>query len=95
MPTMDWLKDHYRNSRDAIYPRRALERYRMGMKAGGSIRGVRVLAGPDSCPSCRSLAGVVYSLDDAPDLQNPGCTNPNGCRCAYRPVMTYEEGPDT
>lgn len=94
MTTMTWLKDHYRGSRDAIYPGRALERYRMGMKSGGAIRGVRVLVGSDSCPSCRALAGAAYSLDDAPELPNPGCSNPNGCHCAYRPVMAYDDGED-
>ena len=69
---------------------RALDRYRMGMKSGGSIRAVSVLAGPDACPSCQSLAGIVYPLDEAPVLPNPSCTSPDGCRCAYRPVMAYD-----
>ncbi len=90
MATMEWIHEHFRRSSSPESARRALERYRMGQKAGGSIRGVRVFAGPDSCPSCRALTGAVYSLDEAPALPNPACTNPAGCRCAYRPVMAYE-----
>lgn len=87
---MDWLREHFRTTRDAQSPERALNRYRMGMRAGGSIRGVRILAGQDSCPQCRALTGIVYTLDAAPTLPNPSCNNPSGCRCVYRPVMTYE-----
>ena len=87
---MEWLKEHFRTTRDAYQPQRALERYKMGMKSGGSIKAVRVLVGPESCPSCRSLADRVYALDQAPVLPNPSCTSPGGCRCAYRPVMAYD-----
>ncbi len=87
---MEWLKEHFRTTRDAYQPQRALERYKMGMKSGGSIRAVRVMAGPDSCPSCQALTGRIYALDQAPVLPNPDCTNPRGCHCAYRPVMAYD-----
>lgn len=87
---MEWLKEHFRTTRDAVQPQRALERYKMGMKSGGSISAVRVLVGPDSCPSCQALAGTIYALDQAPVLPNPSCTSPQGCRCAYRPVMAYD-----
>ena len=90
MYQMNWLGDHFRKPRDAAYARRALDRYRMGMRSGGAIRGVRIMAGPDSCPHCQAIAGSVYSLDEAPALPNPGCTSPGGCRCVYRPVMAYQ-----
>ncbi len=86
-----WLGVHFRQARDASYARRALERYRMGMRAGGAIRGVRVMVGADSCRECQGLAGQVYSLEGVPTLPHAGCTSPGGCRCVYRPVMAYEE----
>lgn len=87
---MNWLREHFHTTRDARTQQRALDRYRMGKRAGGAIRGVRVYAGHDGCLECRALTGVVYSLDDAPPLPHPGCLSPGGCRCVYRPVMTYE-----
>lgn len=94
MSRMDWLKEHYRHTRDADNPQSVLDRYRMGMKAGGSIQGIRVMVSPDGCPTCMSLAGVIYSLDLAPPLPNPNCTKAGGCHCTYRPVMTYDESGD-
>jgi hypothetical protein len=93
---MEWLNDHVRRPKDASYAGRVLERYRLGMRAHGAIRGVRIIAGSDSCPACRALARGVYSPDEAPIIPIAGCTHPDGCRCAYRAVMTYEtfDAPD-
>lgn len=43
---------------------------------------VRVLAAQDAntCESCRSLA-KVYPINKVPELPNPNCTSPWGCRC--------------
>jgi hypothetical protein len=57
------------------------------MRARGSIVGVRILTSDDSCPDCRALASRVYTPDDAPILPHATCTHPEGCRCAYTPVM--------
>jgi len=86
-----WLQDHVRKPKDSLYAQRVLERYRMGMKARGAIRGVQVIVGDDSCPICRQYAGAVYHPDDAPIIPITGCTQQGGCRCAYRAVMDYEE----
>ncbi len=88
---MNWLREHVRGPKDADYARRVLERYRLGMRARGAIKGVRVVTGTDSCPSCQALADTVYHPDDAPILPFSECTHPEGCRCAYSPVMTYED----
>jgi hypothetical protein len=88
---MSWIRDHVRTPKDPDYARRVLGRYRLGMKAGGAIRGVRVLSGPDSCPACRAMAQGVYTPDEAPRIPLAECTHPAGCRCAYTAVMAYEE----
>ncbi|HVC34051.1 MAG TPA: hypothetical protein VNL16_11120 [Chloroflexota bacterium] len=88
---MEWLHDHVRQPKGPDYAQRVLDRYRLGMKARGAIRGVRILTGPDSCPTCRVHAGIVYRLDDAPIVPIAGCSHPGGCHCAYSAVMTYEE----
>lgn len=87
---MQWLQDHVRTPKDAGYARRVLDRYRLGMKAHGAIRGVRIVGGPDGCPTCRAYTETVYHPDDAPLIPIAGCTDPGGCRCTYQPVMTYE-----
>lgn len=89
---MDWIRDHVRTPKDANYAQRILDRYRLGMRAHGSIRGVRIITGSDSCPACRACAGAVYHPDEAPIIPIVGCTHPEGCRCAYSAAMTYEEG---
>lgn len=85
-----WLQDHVRRPKDARYAERVLNQYRLGMKSHGAIRGVRVITGPDSCPTCRAHAEAVYHPDEAPIIPMVGCTHPGGCRCAYAAVMTYE-----
>jgi len=88
---MKWMKRHVRTPKDANYAQRVLDRYRLGIKAHGAIRGVRIIAGPDSCPACKSAADGVYQPDTAPIIPIAGCTHSEGCRCAYTAVMTYQE----
>jgi hypothetical protein len=90
MGSMKWLKDHVRRPKEAGYAKRVLDAYRLGIKAHGAIRGVKIMTGPDSCLTCQSFANSVYSPDEAPLIPIAGCTHPEGCRCAYTPVMTYE-----
>ncbi len=87
---MKWLTSFARTPKDGAYAQRVLSRYRLGMKARGAIRGVAVVTGPDSCPACRAHGGAVYLPDEAPIIPIAGCTHPEGCRCAYRPIMSYE-----
>ena len=88
---MNWIREHVRTPKDAEYAQRVLDRYRLGMRARGSIRGVRIITGPDSCAACRAHEGREYHPDEAPIIPIEGCTHPEGCRCAYSAVMTYEE----
>lgn len=73
------------------YAEKTLTAYRLGMKAKGSIVGVRILVSEASCPTCRALADQVYTPDTAPHLPHADCTHPDGCRCAYTPVMRSHE----
>ncbi len=88
---MNWMRQHLQRAKDGGYAELVLARYKLGMKAGGAIRGVRVLAATDSCPTCLALADRVYDPDTAPLIPADGCTSPGGCRCSYAPVMTYEQ----
>lgn len=88
---MTWIHDHFRNLASPESGRRAIAGYRLGIKSGGAIRGIRIITGQDSCQTCQTLAANVYQPDDAPALPLAECTHPDGCRCAYRPVMKYEE----
>jgi hypothetical protein len=73
------------------YAEKTLTAYRLGMKAKGSIIGVRILVSEDSCLACRNLAEAVYTPDSAPILPLAECTHVGGCRCAYTPVMSSHE----
>ena len=44
-----------------------------------------ILTTNDSCPSCMSNAGKVFTLQDLPELPNPKCTHHYGCRCVLIP----------
>lgn len=47
------------------------------------IEYVEVLGAPDSCESCKEIAGKMYRLSEAPTLPNPNCTHERGCRCVH------------
>jgi hypothetical protein len=90
---LNWLKDFARTKeKPENYAEKTLAAYKLGIRAGGSIRGVRILSFPDCCQAAQELdADAVYSPDDAPILPLPECTMKAECRCLYRPVMKYEE----
>jgi hypothetical protein len=87
---MEWMQNHIRQPKDSGYAQRVLDGYRLGMRARGAIRGVRIVTGSDSCPTCQALADQVYHPDTAPRLPIQECSHSRGCRCSYAPVMTYE-----
>ena len=91
----DWLKGFHQEMEKAPdYAEKTLAAYRLGMKAKGSIRGVRGEVDPDGCPASRALdPAAEYLPDDAPHLPLPDCPKGGRCRCVYRPVMTYERPP--
>lgn len=88
----EWLKGFHQDIEKTLdYAEKTLAAYRLGMKAGGSIRGVRIEVDPVGCAASRALdADAEYLPDDAPHLPLPGCSRGLHCRCVYRPVMAYE-----
>jgi hypothetical protein len=90
--SFDWLnKFHQTIEKPIDYAAKTLAAYRLGMKAKGSIRGVRIDIDPDGCSACRRLdPHQEYHPDDAPHLPLADCTKGNQCGCVYRPVMSYE-----
>lgn len=88
-----WLNDfHKEMEKPADYAERTLAAYRLGMKAGGSIAGVRVQVDETCCEAAKALPeNTVYHPNEAPRLPLPDCSLGRHCRCVYRPVMTYEK----
>ncbi len=87
---MTWMRRHIQQTKARTYAESVLTRYKLGIKAGGAIAGVRILASADGCPACRALADCVYDPDSAPMIPIGACTASVGCRCTYAPVMAYE-----
>jgi hypothetical protein len=90
--SFDWLKDFQQNmEKREDYAKKTLAAYRLGMRANGSIAGVRITADPDGCEACKNLdQTAIYHPDEAPHLPLPECDRPRSCGCVYRPVMTYQ-----
>jgi hypothetical protein len=88
----DWLKHALQEREKADnYAEKTLAAYRLGMKAGGSIRGVRIVCAEESCAAAQQLPrDQVYHPDDAPRLPLSDCPFGRTCTCVYRPVMAYE-----
>lgn len=65
-----WLDDfHKEMEKPPDYAERTLAAYRLGMKAGGSIAGVRVQVDEECCAAAKALPpGTVYHPDEAPHL---------------------------
>jgi hypothetical protein len=90
--SFDWLKGFHQDmEKSPDYAEKTLAAYRLGMKAKGSIRGVRIEIDHDGCAASRELnPEAEYLPDDAPHLPLPDCAKGFRCRCVYRPVMAYE-----
>ncbi len=56
------------------------------MRRDPAVIAVRVIVAEDACPACRAYEGT-YPPDQAPELPVEDCSNPNGCRCFYEPVL--------
>ena len=95
--SFDWLnKFHKDMEKPANYAEKTLAAYKLGMRAKGPIVGVQILADPDGCAACKDLdPTAVYHPDEAPRLPLPDCERGRGCRCVYRPVMSYQVSDDT
>lgn len=98
---MEWLNDFQQEmKKPPDYAQKTLAAYKLGMRAKGSIAGVRIVVGGDCCAAALELpSGTVYQPDEAPHLPLPDCSLGSSCRCVYRPVMAYEvtgdQGPGT
>jgi hypothetical protein len=88
----EWLKRFHQDIQKAPdYAAKTLAAYRPGMKAKGSIRGVRIEIDPEGCAASRTLvADAEYLPDNALHLPLPDCAKGVHCRCVYRPIMAYE-----
>jgi hypothetical protein len=49
------------------------------------VKEFRISAIDGSCPSCRALAERGFRIEEIPELPNPECTHPYGCRCMAMP----------
>jgi hypothetical protein len=89
----NWLDNFYQEMEKPLdYAEKTLAQYRLGMRAKGSIVGVRIEVNGRCCPICSQLdTETVYHPDDAPHLPPPDCERGQGCLCVYRPVMAYEQ----
>jgi hypothetical protein len=87
----DWLdKFQHDTEKDPNYAEKTLAAYQLGMKAKGSIVGVRIEPGQNCCEAARRLPpNRTYHSDEAPRLPLPDCPQGRRCGCVYRPVMTY------
>lgn len=75
----------------ADYAEKTLAAYKLGMKARGSIAGVRIVSDSRGCaPSQKLDPEAIYHPDDAPRIPLPECDRGHSCGCIYRPVMTYQ-----
>lgn len=90
--SFDWLDKFQKEMPQADnYAEKTLAAYKLGMRAKGSIAGVRVELVAGACAVCGGVdETAVFHPDEAPRLPLPNCQNNGACRCVYRPVMTYE-----
>jgi hypothetical protein len=89
----NWLSTfHQKTEKSDNYAEKTLAAYRLGIKAGGSIIGVRVEVNPGCCEKAKQIPpDKVYHPDEAPHLPLANCPHGNRCQCVYRPVMKYEK----
>ena len=67
--------------------RQALEQHTQAYHEG-IIKGIEILATPESCSACKTAAAWgIYSPDNVPQLPIKNCTHPKGCRCCYIPGL--------
>lgn len=90
--SFEWLNNfHKEMEKPPNYAEKTLAAYKLGMRAKGSIAGVRVEIDPKGCEACQAIdVTAVYHPDEAPHVPLPECSKAKTCGCVYRPVMTYE-----
>lgn len=50
------------------------------------VKDIRLVVSTDACPACKQAAGT-YEKSAVPALPVPGCSDANGCRCFYEPML--------
>lgn len=50
------------------------------------VKNIRLVVAEDACPACAALEGT-YEKEKAPVLPAEGCSEVNGCRCFYEPML--------
>ena len=50
------------------------------------VTAVRISVSNDACPACQQAQGT-YPKDQTPRLPIEGCSNGQGCRCFYDPIL--------
>jgi hypothetical protein len=64
----------------------ALHRSLESWRKSGVVAGVTVLCSNDGpCEDCKKLQDRVWPIEAVPELPNPACTTPGGCRCCSSP----------
>lgn len=91
--SFEWLNKFQQDmEKPENYAEKTLAAYRLGIKAKGSIAGVRIETAENCCRPAQNLPpDSVYHPDDAPHLPLPDCPQGRRCRCIYRPVMAYQQ----
>jgi hypothetical protein len=56
------------------------------IRANTRVSAVRLAVPDDACPACHAIEGT-YPKDKVPALPVEGCSEPNGCRGFYEPVL--------
>jgi hypothetical protein len=56
------------------------------IRSNSRVRTVRLAVPVDACPACQAVEGT-YPKDKVPALPVEGCSEPNGCRAFYEPVL--------
>ena len=92
----DWLSTfHKQMEKPNDYAEKTLAAYKLGIKSGGSIIGVRVETNENCCTAAQKIPNdKVFHPDDAPRLPQENCPMGDRCQCVYRPVMRYEKEVD-
>jgi hypothetical protein len=50
------------------------------------VKNIRLVVAEDACPACAAAEGT-YEKEKAPALPVEGCSELNGCRCFYEPML--------
>jgi hypothetical protein len=61
-------------------------------RASGLVSHIEVIAPPGGCVFGEAVAGLLYLLDEPPNLPFDGCDRTPCCGCGIQPVLTDDNG---